>query len=59
MKLVGLALVIGGWLLAVSGLQSQSVGMQLVMAMLGLTVSLGGIIGVLNPAHNKTAIWKR
>jgi len=58
MKLVGLALVVGGWALAVGGLvTSDATAVRLIAALIGLAVSLGGIT-TLNTAHMEHAVWK-
>ena len=36
-----------------------STGTRLAMVLAGIAVSLAGIIGLLNPAYVKNAIWKR
>jgi len=59
MKLVGILLALGGWLLPVVGLtMTDSLGARFVLAVIGLIVSLVGILVVLNGAHLKDAIWK-
>jgi hypothetical protein len=59
MKLVGILLVLGGWLLPVIGLtMTESLGARFVLSGIGLIISLVGILGVLNVAHLKEAIWK-
>jgi hypothetical protein len=58
MKVLGLLLAILGWLIAVSSVEVSGVGMQTFVALLGLLVALGGVLGVLNGAHLKNAIWK-
>ena len=59
LKLVGVLVVLAGWALAILGLGiSQSTGVRLVMAILGIVVSLVGILGVVNKAHQKDAPWK-
>jgi hypothetical protein len=47
-----------GWLIAVSSVELSSVVVQTSVALLGLLVALGGVLGVLNGAHLKNAIWK-
>jgi hypothetical protein len=59
MKIVGLLVIVLGWLIAVSSVETSSTGAQLVLAVLGLAVSGVGIIGILNGAHLKDAIWKQ
>ena len=60
MRLVGLAVVLGGWLLAVGGLfiVSSNVG-RAVFACAGIAVSLVGSLGVINSAHLAHAVWKQ
>ena len=57
-KIVGLIVIVLGWLIAVSSTQVSAVGVQLFVALLGLIVSAIGIIGILNRAHLEHAIWK-
>ncbi len=59
MKIVGVLLVLVGWLLPVLTLVAvQSTGARLFLSLLGIAISLIGILGVLNKIHLKTAIWK-
>ena len=60
MALVGLAITILGFVLALlaPGL-SGSTGGRLALVLIALAISLGGIIGVINPAYLKNAIWKK
>ncbi|HKM66482.1 MAG TPA: hypothetical protein VJX70_04890 [Candidatus Acidoferrum sp.] len=60
MILVGLLLTFLGFLISVSSLAvTSSVGGRLVIVLVGLLVSLFGILGVLNKAYLKNAIWKK
>jgi hypothetical protein len=60
MKLVGILLAIFGWLLPVIGLtMTTSTGARMFLCILGIGVAFGGILKVLNDAHQKQAIWKR
>ena len=60
MKLVGLIIMVIGWLLTtVVALQVGSLGARFALAIVGIVVILYGLIGVLNKAHLKTAIWKQ
>jgi hypothetical protein len=60
MALVGLVVTFGGFLIAVSSVGViGSTGGRLVMVLVGIAVSLGGIIGLLNPAYLKDAIWRK
>lgn len=59
MKLVGAALSAGGWIVALFGLHlTSSVGGRLVIAIVGLAISLFGVVFILPAACNKNAIWK-
>jgi uncharacterized membrane protein len=59
MKAVGALVVIAGWLLALFGLHLASgVGGRMVFAIVGLVVSLIGVVFILPAACNKNAIWK-
>jgi len=59
MKLMGLLLAIAGWIVAMAAiLITQSNGARLGLVSLGIAISVFGILGVLNPAYVKHAIWK-
>lgn len=59
MKLIGAALSAGGWILALLGLHlTSSVGGRTVIAVIGLAITLFGIVVILPSACNKNAIWK-
>jgi hypothetical protein len=59
MKIVGIVMALVGWLLPVVSLPlTQSLSVRFVLVVLGLIISLVGILGVLNNAHLKHAIWK-
>jgi hypothetical protein len=58
-KLIGVAVVLGGWLFVLFGLHmTASVGARMVTSIVGFAVSIAGIFFVLVPAANKNAIWK-
>jgi hypothetical protein len=60
MILVGLLLTLLGFVISVLSLAvTSSVGGRLAMVLVGLAVSLFGIMGVLNKAYLKNAIWKK
>jgi hypothetical protein len=59
MKVVGIIVILLGWLIAASSVTLGSVGVQLIVATLGFVVSFVGITAILNPAHNAHAIWKQ
>ena len=60
MRLVGVLVIIGGWLIAVSGLfLSSSNSARLLFALGGICVSAFGILGILNQYYLSRAIWKK
>ena len=60
MRLVGLAVVLGGWVITVSGLLLTSSNMaRAIIACVGIGVSIFGILGVLNQYYLARAIWKK
>lgn len=60
MKIVGLLIIIAGWLISVASLPlASSNGARLVICLIGITVSAIGILKVLNSVHLKNVIWKR
>jgi hypothetical protein len=60
MALVGLVVTFVGFLIAAGsvGLMSATGG-RLIMVLVGIAVSLFGIIGMINPAYQKEAVWRR
>ena len=60
MALAGLIVTLLGFGISVASLgMSSSVGGRMVIVLIGLAVSLGGIIGMINPAFQKKAVWKK
>ncbi len=60
MKILGVFLALLGWIIPVVGLSvTSSTGGRLFLCILGIAITLTGILGVLNKAHMKEAIWKR
>ena len=60
MAFVGLLVTFAGFLLAVASLGiSSSVGVRMFLVLVGLAISLTGIIGILNRAYLQHAIWKK
>ena len=60
MAAVGLVVTFLGFVLSVASLGlSSSNSTRLVIVLVGIAVSLGGIIGVINPAYQKNALWKK
>ena len=59
MRIVGIVLALLGWLIPVVGLTlTQSLTARFVLVLLGIGISLTGILGILNKVHLKNAIWK-
>ena len=60
MAFAGLAVTLLGFGVAVASLgMTASTGGRLVMVLAGIAISLFGIMGVLNPAYMKNAVWKK
>jgi len=59
MKLAGAAVVLLGWGITLFGMHlTPSVGGRIITALVGIAVSLFGIVVVLPGAFNKNAVWK-
>lgn len=59
MKAVGAFLAAFGWIITLVGMHvTDSTSGRIVLALVGIGVSLVGMIGVLPAAFNKNAIWK-
>jgi hypothetical protein len=59
LKLAGLAVVLFGWFVVLGGLvATSSVGGRLFASILGLAISLVGVLYILPTASSKNAIWK-
>ena len=60
MKIIGLILAVLGWLLPVASLTlTSSLAARFIFALIGIALCLTGILGFLNRAYVKEAIWKR
>ncbi len=60
MRLVGVAIVLGGWAITRAGLLLTSSNMaRASTACVGIGVSIFGILGVLNSYYLARAIWKK
>ena len=60
MGIAGLIVTFLGFIIAVASLgMSSSVGGRMVMVLIGLAVSLAGIIGLINPAFQKKDAWRK
>ena len=59
LKAIGVLFAIGGWLTVLFGLHlAAGVAGRMVIALIGLGISLVGVIGILPAACNRNAIWK-
>ncbi len=59
LKLVGLASAVVGWLVVLFGLHlTSSVSGRMITTIVGLVITLVGVLGILPIAANKNAIWK-
>jgi hypothetical protein len=60
MAFAGIAVTLLGFLIAASspGLMSGNGG-RLIVTVVGIAVSLYGIIGMLNPTFQKNAVWRK
>jgi hypothetical protein len=60
MTFVGVLIAVLGWVIAVLSVAiTSSVGGRMVVVLIGIAMSLIGIIGVLNRAFLKNANWRR
>jgi hypothetical protein len=60
MILAGILVTFAGWLLAFASLGlTESTGARLVLVLVGIAISVGGILGVLNRYYVKHALWRK
>jgi uncharacterized membrane protein YgaE (UPF0421/DUF939 family) len=60
MVAVGLLIMLAGFLLSLLSLTlASALGVRMVLVLVGLAITLFGLIGVLNRAYLKNPIWKR
>jgi hypothetical protein len=60
MAIVGLLVTLLGFIIAVLSVAiASSAGARLGIVVLGIAVSLFGIMGILNPAYLKNVIWRK
>jgi hypothetical protein len=60
MGIAGLIVTFLGFIIAVASVgMSSSTGGRMVIVLVGLVVSLVGIIGLINPAFQKKAAWRK
>ena len=60
MGFVGVLVTLAGFLLAAGSVgMTAANSMRLVIVLVGIALSLGGIFGILNPAYQQNAVWKK
>jgi hypothetical protein len=60
MAIVGLVVTFAGFLLAAGSVGFATAnGVRLVLVLAGIAISLGGIFGLINPAYQQNAVWKK
>ena len=60
MAIVGIVVTLLGFLVAAGSVGFTTANsVRLVMVLVGIAISLGGILGIINPAYQKNAVWKR
>ncbi len=60
MRLIGVVVVVGGWLITMGGLVMTSSNLsRAICASVGIGVSIFGILVVLNSYYLARAIWKK
>jgi hypothetical protein len=60
MALAGVIVTFLGFLLAASSVGlSSSTGARLAIVLVGIVISLAGIMGLINPAYQKNAVWNK
>jgi hypothetical protein len=60
MKLFAIVIVLLGWLVPVAGLAlTPSNSIRLALCLLGIAICSFAILGMLNPAYVKHAVWKK
>jgi hypothetical protein len=60
MALVGIVVTFVGFLMAAFSVGiATATSVRLIIVLVGILVSLGGIIGLINPAYQKNAVWRK
>jgi len=60
MRLKGVLIVLGGWVITIGGLLlTASTAIRGIAACVGIGISIFGILGVLNKYYLERAIWKQ
>ena len=59
MKILGLLLALCGWLLVAGLVWTTSLGLRMALSLVGIALCITGIMGCLNTAYLKQAIWRK
>lgn len=60
MAIAGLLVTLAGFLIAALSVGiASAASVRLIIVLVGIAISLGGIIGLINPAYQANALWKR
>jgi hypothetical protein len=60
MALVGVVVTLAGFLLAAFSVGfASATAVRLIIVLAGIAISVGGIVGIINPAYQNNAVWKR
>ena len=60
MAIAGLVVTLLGFLIAASSVgMADGTGVRLGLVLVGIIVSLVGIMGLINPAYQRDAVWKK
>jgi hypothetical protein len=60
MAFVGVLVTLAGFLVAAGSVGFVgATSVRLIVVLVGIAISLVGIIGVINPAYQQNAVWKR
>jgi hypothetical protein len=60
MTLAGIVVTLLGFVIALMSLpMTTSVNARLIIVLVGIAVSFGGIFGILNKAFQKNAVWRK
>jgi hypothetical protein len=60
MAIAGVIVTLAGFLIAALSVGiASATAVRLIVVLAGIGISLGGIIGIINPAYQSNAVWKR
>jgi hypothetical protein len=60
MALIGILVCLSGFAVSVGGLAlTTSIAGRMTVALIGIAISLAGIIGFVNRAYQRNAIWRK